>query len=84
VQEIFQDACQTYYGTYGPPAPMVLFESAYWDRDGVAAPDPRAKPVWPLLRQLAGERVREGFPDVILLTDSITETLDHIARNAPA
>lgn len=84
VQEIFQDACQTYYGTYGPPAPMILLGSSYWDRDAAAAPEPRAKPVWPLLRQLAGERSREGFPDVILLTDSGAEAIAHIERHAAA
>lgn len=78
VQEIFQDACQNYYGTYGPPAPMILLDSAYWNRSGFGAVDPKHKPVWPLLQQLASERAKEGFPRAILLTDSIQETIEHI------
>ena len=29
-QEIFQDACQNYYATYGFRSPMVLFGDCYW------------------------------------------------------
>ena len=30
VQEIFQDACQNYYGSMGYLSPMVFMDSAYW------------------------------------------------------
>lgn len=42
VQEVFQDACENYYST--EPAPMVLWDAAYWTE---------RLPVWPLLRRLA-------------------------------
>lgn len=80
VQEIFQDACQNYYSTYGPPAPMVLLDSAYWNRRSFGTVEPKHKPLWPLLQQLASERSKEGFPRAILLTDSIADAIDHIAR----
>lgn len=83
VQEIFQDACQNYYGTYGPPAPMVLLDSAYWNRSGFGVVDRKHKPVWPLLQQLASERTKEGFPRAILLTDSLEETMTHITSLDP-
>lgn len=78
VQEIFQDACQNYYSVYGPPAPMILLDSAYWNRSGFGVVDQKHKPVWPLLQQLASERTTEGFPRAILLTDSIQATIEHI------
>lgn len=84
VQEVFQDACQNYYGTYGTPAPMILFDSAYWHPESVQKPEPKAKPVWPLLRQLASERTKQGFPDVLLLTDSIDEAVGHILALTPS
>lgn len=84
VQEIFQDACQNYYSTYGPPAPMVLLESAYWNRRSFGEVEAKAKPLWPLLQQLASERETQGFPRAILLTDSIETAIDHIAELDPA
>lgn len=71
VQEVFQDACQNYYRTYTRYAsPMVLFGTRYWN----AGPDDprgsRAKPLLPLLRQLAREK---GFEPSLLCTDSVDE-----------
>lgn len=83
VQEIFQDACQNYYGTFAPPAPMFLLDSAYWNRSGFGVVDRRHRPVWPLLQQLASERTKEGFPRAILLTDSIEEATTQIMSLDP-
>ncbi|WP_417234978.1 LOG family protein [Arthrobacter sp.] len=47
VQEIFQDACENYYGTAGVQTPMVLVGRRYWSHD---------LPAWPLLRALARGR----------------------------
>lgn len=77
VQEIFQDACQSYYKTYGDPAPMVLFGARYWNRSGFGPVDAKHKPVWPLLQQLASEK---GFGHLVMLTDSIDETLAFLGR----
>ena len=66
-QEIFQDACQNYYATYGFRSPMVLFGADFWEQmpaaDG-SYPD-RAKPAWQLLRVLARQK---GFEELITLT----------------
>lgn len=37
VQEIFQDAAQNYYKTFGKYSPMVLFGRDYWEPTGVPA-----------------------------------------------
>jgi predicted Rossmann-fold nucleotide-binding protein len=82
VQEIFQDACQNYYRTYGNRrSPMVLFGAPYWDPAGVTAAigeaaNGRSKPVYPLLRKLAEEK---GFADDLLLTDAIGAVLRFLA-----
>lgn len=47
IQEIFQDATQNHYGTVGCLSPMIFFGVRYWTED---------KPVYPLLRGLAGDR----------------------------
>ena len=77
VQEIFQDACQNYYKTYGGPAPMVLFGSRYWNRSGFGPVDPRHKPVWPLLQQLASEK---RFERLLKLTDRVDEAVAFISN----
>jgi predicted Rossmann-fold nucleotide-binding protein len=77
VQEIFQDACQNYYATYGPAAPMILLGTRYWNRatDGTAGP--KDKPAWPLLWQLG---VEKRFTEKLLLTDSLDEVVSHIQK----
>jgi len=67
VQEIFQDACQNYYSTYGHQSPMVLLGKRYWNRGGEGPAARRDKPAWPLLQQLGAEK---GFADRLKLTDS--------------
>ncbi len=81
VQEIFQDACQNYYKTYGNPAPMVLFGVDYWDPPAmpVYAADKRKK-VFPLLNKLAGEK---GFTHRLLVTDSIRQTVSFLSDFRP-
>ena len=44
IQEVFMDACQNHYGTFGDVSPMVFLGTKYWRED---------KPVYPLLEQLA-------------------------------
>ena len=87
VQEIFQDACQNYYRTYGNRrSPMVLFGSAYWHPAGVLATtgeavNGRSKPVYSLLYKLAEE---QGFADELLLTDDVGAVLNFLAQPRPA
>jgi predicted Rossmann-fold nucleotide-binding protein len=44
IQEVFQDAAQNHYKSFGVVSPMVFMDSEYWTE---------AKPVYPLLRHLA-------------------------------
>ena len=82
-QEIFQDACQNYYRTYGKKkSPMVLYPADYW------APaelhnrhDSRvlSKPAYPLLEKIA---IEGGFSDYILCTNS-TEAIPPFLESRP-
>jgi predicted Rossmann-fold nucleotide-binding protein len=71
IQEIFQDAAQNHYESFGPPAPMVLFGIDHWTRN---------RPVWPLLESIAeGYRYRH----LITLTDDEHEVVDRILAYRP-
>jgi predicted Rossmann-fold nucleotide-binding protein len=61
VQEIFQDAAQNHYASFGPASPMVLLGVAHWTE---------RLPVWPLLQALAAER---AYRELIVLTDDPDE-----------
>jgi predicted Rossmann-fold nucleotide-binding protein len=80
VQEIFQDACQNYYATSGPAAPMVLLGTHYWNRDASKAEASSAKPVWPLLKQLGAEK---GFGHLLRLTDDLDEIVRFLLEPGP-
>lgn len=54
IQEIFQDATQNHYLSYGYASPMVFFNSSYWTRD---------KPIYPLLQDMA---VKGNYKNLIL------------------
>ncbi len=69
VQEIFQDATQNHYESFGPPSPMVLFGVDYWTR---------RLPVIPLLRTLAADR---AYGDLIVVTDDEHEAIEAIRRH---
>jgi predicted Rossmann-fold nucleotide-binding protein len=75
VQEIFQDATQNHYASFGPASPMVLLGVAHWTEH---------LPVWPLLQALSAHR---AYGDLIVLTDDPDEASRVIrayARVAPA
>jgi predicted Rossmann-fold nucleotide-binding protein len=63
VQEIFQDACENYYGAREKITPMVLVGRHHWEH---------RYPAWPMLRSLA-----EGRPmaDRIFLVDTVDEAV---------
>lgn len=77
VQEIFQDGCQNYYGTYGGRSPMVLFGEEYWNPtpDAEGNYPGKSKPAWPLLRKLAQEK---GFLDRVCVTSDPAQVLAKI------
>jgi len=70
VQEVFQDACENYYGDELSIAPMVLVGREYWTT---------TLPVWPLLRDLAEGRLMQPL---IHLVDTPTEAADVILRHS--
>ena len=63
VQEVFQDACENYYGDPATIAPMVLVGVRHWTED---------VPAWPLLQALARGRAMEPH---IHLVDSLEEAV---------
>ncbi len=68
IQEIFQDAAQNHYTSFGPPSPMVLLGVDHWTR---------RRPVWPVLEALADGR---QYGDLITLTDDEHEAVERILR----
>jgi hypothetical protein len=67
IQEVFQDAAQNHYETFGPPAPMVLLGVEHWTT---------RYPVVPLLRSLAA---RHDYAHLITVTDDLDEAVERIA-----
>ncbi len=63
VQEIFQDACENYYGAPETMTPMVLVGRDHWEH---------RYPAWPMLQRLAAGRAME---DRIFLVDSVDEAV---------
>ena len=67
IQEIFQDATQNHYSSFGPPSPMVLLGVDHWTT---------YRPVWPVIEALAHGH---GYRELILLTDDEQDVLDAIS-----
>ncbi len=59
-QEVFQDAAQNHYATFGPPSPMVFLDRAHWEQTGLFSA---------LLRQAEGK----PYADLISLVDTPAE-----------
>lgn len=71
VQEVFQDACENYYGDPSTIAPMVLVGRRHWTED---------VPAWPLLRALARGRAMEPH---VHLVDSLEEAVAVVGLSRP-
>ncbi|MFJ6455833.1 LOG family protein [Paenarthrobacter sp. NPDC091669] len=67
VQEIFQDACENYYGAPETISPMVLVGCEHWER---------TLPAWPMLQSLAAGKPME---EKIFLVDTVEEALAVVA-----
>ncbi|MDR6986114.1 putative Rossmann-fold nucleotide-binding protein [Paenarthrobacter nitroguajacolicus] len=63
VQEVFQDACENYYGAPETISPMVLVGREHWER---------TLPAWPMLRSLAAGK---PMAEKIFLVDTVEEAL---------
>ena len=72
VQEVFMDATQNHYSTFGLISPMVFLDSAFWADDRLAAPL--------LLRQLAGDR---PYADMIEVLDTPEDVVGFIDSHPP-
>ena len=66
IQEVFQDAAQNHYRSFGTVSPMVFFGSEYWTV---------TKPVYPLLRQLAAGH---DYADHLSIHDDIDAIVDQL------
>ena len=72
IQEIFQDAAQNHYGTVNARASaMVFLGRDYWTRD---------KPVYPILAELAKDRV---YGELMTLTDDVDEAVAFLDAHPP-
>ncbi len=71
IQEIFQDAAQNYYRTFGHFSPMVLFGEKYWKEKF---------PVTPVLKTLFGEA---DYAKYVLVTDDVNEAAHFIEDFSP-
>lgn len=84
VQEIFQDACQNYYRTFGKSkSPMVLLGSDYWNPDEMVYDQPKTdkrKKVYPLLKKLATEK---DFFDYVHITDQVDDVINFLLSHPP-
>lgn len=67
VQEIFQDACENYYGAPETVTPMVLVGRDHWENK---------YPAWPMLQSLAAGK---PMAQRIFLVDSVEEALAVVA-----
>lgn len=66
IQEIFQDATQNHYKTFGHASPMIFFGKVYWTH---------TKPIYPLIAQLS-----EGkeYHELLHITDDREEIVQKI------
>ena len=71
VQEVFMDAAQNHYTTFGFASPMVFFGRRYWTE---------TLPVFPLLEALAAGR---PYAERIHLTDDADDAVDFLAAHPP-
>jgi predicted Rossmann-fold nucleotide-binding protein len=62
IQEIFQDACQNHYESFGLASPMAFLNKRYWQEE---------KPVYPLLTRLAAG---EKYASLLSISDE-SETI---------
>jgi predicted Rossmann-fold nucleotide-binding protein len=69
IQEIFQDATQNHYLSYGYASPMVFFNSRYWHEE---------RPVYPLIKQLSVEGKYQNM--ILSCCDTEAEVIAAIAK----
>jgi predicted Rossmann-fold nucleotide-binding protein len=69
IQEIFQEATQNHYLSYGYASPMVFFDKHYWTNE---------RPIYPLLKQMTEE---EKYQNMLLsIYDETNQIVDEILQ----
>ena len=71
IQEVFMDAAQNRYKSYGVVSPMIFLGTKYWTK---------TKPVYSLLKSLAEGREYEKF---VTITDDSDDVVQFIQENQP-
>lgn len=71
IQEVFMDACQNHYGTFGAISPMVFFGRRFWTE---------TKPVYPLLESLAAGR---AYGALLAIEDEPRAVIDFLLAHPP-
>ncbi len=71
VQEVFMDAAQNHYVTFGAISPMVFLDTEYWTHE---------KPVYPLLTALAADR---AYARMLALCDEVEAAVRFIVEHEP-
>lgn len=66
VQEVFQEAAQNHYVTFGNISPMVFLNNEYWKEK---------KPVYPLLQQLANGM---EYGELLSISDAVSKIVETI------
>lgn len=72
IQEIFQEATQNHYKTYGNVSPMIFLNKKYWTK---------TKPVYPLLKRLAKGLEYEKLLSISSNPNSIIKTIIAFTNN---
>jgi predicted Rossmann-fold nucleotide-binding protein len=70
-QEIFQDACQNHYATFGEISPMVFLDTERYTGE---------TPLWETINKLADGR---HYKDLLFLSDEVAEVVDFIKNHPP-
>jgi len=72
IQEVFMDAAQNHYETFGPASPMIFLDERYWTE---------TKPVFPLLKVLAEDAPHEDHLTATDDVDTVVQTIDAYAAS---
>ncbi len=71
IQEVFMDAAQNHYASFGARSPMVFLDRTYWTE---------VKPIYPVVRQLATGR---GYDALMTLVDDVDSVVAFIRAHPP-
>jgi len=70
-QEIFQDACQNHYATFGEISPMIFLDTERYTKE---------TPLWETINKLADGR---HYKDALFLSDEVGEVVTFIKEHPP-